>query len=227
MVNNLKEVWEMLDWKELYHQGMRLYRNNEKYVKLAVIALVVITALVFFGVKGEKEEIPVIQSGELLEQNSEPEAGDFAPVEPEKLFVDISGCVKNPGVYEIKEGTRLYQVIEMADGFTKDADTDTVNQAELLYDGQKIIIPKIMTSADSSPSNSGGLSAGITAEGKVNINIANSTELQEIPGVGPATAEKILAYRESHGNFSKLDELKNIDGIGDKTFEKIKDMITL
>ena len=71
------------------------------------------------------------------------------------------------------------------------------------------------------------MSAAITADGRVNINLADSTELQEIPGVGPATAEKILAYRQEHGKFSKLEDLKNVDGIGDKTFEKIKDMITL
>lgn len=217
----------MLDWKELYHHGMRFYRDNEKYVKIAVIAIAVITALVFFGLKGEKEEIPVIQSGELVEQNSEYDVEDLDPLEPQKLVVDIGGCVKEPGVYEIEEGTRLYQVIEKAGGFTKDADADCVNQAELLYDGQKIMIPAISTSAEDSVGDGGGLSAAITADGRVNINLADSTELQEIPGVGPATAEKILAYRQEHGKFSKLDDLKNVDGIGDKTFEKIKDMITL
>ena len=65
------------------------------------------------------------------------------------------------------------------------------------------------------------------SKGKININTADSTQLQDIPGVGPATAEKIISYRDSNGYFTSVDQIKNVSGIGDKTFEKMKDMITI
>ena len=169
-------------------------------------------------------------SGEVNEQRADAAQTADTEAAPEttatpKIVVDIAGCIKNPGVYEIAEGKRLYEVIELAGGLTKEADTTQINQAEILYDGQKILIPEIVE-YDSSSGNA-GLSAAITSDGRVNINLADSSELQEIPGVGPATAEKIIRYRESNGRFVIIEDIKNVDGIGDKTFEKIKDMITV
>lgn len=223
------------------NEFLRLCRNNEKYVKLAVIALVVITALVFFGTKGEKEEISLIQDGESTVQIeataetglSEDElAQDEAATQIEtentiKLVVDIDGAVKNPGIYEVDEGTRLYEVIEMAGGLSEDADTTLINQAEVLYDGEKVLLPTVVESSGDSDGSGTGASAGITADGRININVADSTILQEIPGVGPATAEKIIAYRDANGRFKSIEEIKNVSGIGEKTFEKIKDLITV
>jgi len=131
---------------------LRFCRKNEKWMKIAVIALVVITALVFFGTKGEKEEIVVVQNGETVTEQAveSTESDSETSVDQEmksiaRLVVDIDGCVKHPGIYEIDEGTRLYEVIEMAGGLTKSADTTLINQAEVLADGQKIIIPKKAT----------------------------------------------------------------------------------
>lgn len=205
-------------------------QTYEKQIKIAVIALTVITALLLFGGKGENDEIIVEQTGESQEVfiddggQSEVTAGDEAnanETETAMLVVDISGCVNTPGVYEVSDGTRLHQVIEQAGGLTKDADIDAINQAELVTDGQKILIPAKAesgtdrVSAAAQPANSG----------KININQADSIALQEIPGVGPATADKIIQYREANGRFQTIEDIRNVSGIGDKTFEKMKDKI--
>ena len=138
--------------------------------------------------------------------------------------MDIGGQVKNPGVYTVKEGTRVFEVIEKAGGLTEDAFIEQINQAEAVTDGQKIVIP---SSEDAQQSLMPQTASGKDSSGLVNINSADSETLQEIPGVGPATAEKIIAYRTENGRFSSIEDLKNVSGIGDKTFEKMKDKITV
>ena len=139
----------------------------------------------------------------------------------DEIYVDISGCVNSPGVYKVKAGTRLFQVIEKAGGITDDADVETINRAEEVQDGQKIIIYAEGSESDKQ------ISGGGEQDGKININRADSDQLQEIPGVGPATAQKIIEYRQSSGNFSSIEELMEISGIGEKTFAEMKDHITV
>ena len=101
--------------------------------------------------------------------------------------------------------------------------SDAINQAELVTDGQKILIPSKMEEGASAEETAGTEKS--TDNGKININQADSTMLQEIPGVGPATADKIIQYREVNGRFQTIEDLKNVSGIGDKTFEKMKDKV--
>ena len=211
----------------------KFYQTYEKQIKIAVIALTVITALLLFGGNGKKDEIVVEQDGEIQteerlisEENKSKVSQNqttMSQAESKMLVVDISGCVNMPGVYETDEGTRLHEIIELAGGLTKDADIDAINQAELVTDGQKILIPS---------KNEIGNGAGRTTNaessinnGKININQADSAALQEIPGVGPAIADNILKYREVNGSFQRIEDLKNVSGIGEKTFEKLKHKI--
>ena len=205
-------------------------QTYEKQIKIAVIALTVVTALLLFGGNGENDEIVVEQTRESQEvfidntgQSDITVEGEVTANETEAvmLVVDISGCVNEPGVYEISDGTRLHQVIEQAGGLTKDADIDAINQAELVTDGQKILIP---AKAESGTDNASAAAQPVQ-NGKININQADSIALQEIPGVGPATADKIIQYRESNGRFQTIEDIKNVSGIGNKTFEKMKDKI--
>ena len=208
----------------------KFYQTYEKQIKIAVIAIVVITALLLFGRNGENDEIIVEQVGEPETELQIGETGIAGSDSEEavsmsstaiKLVVDISGCIKTPGVYEIADGTRLHEVIELAGGLTKEADIDAINQAELVTDGQKILIP-----AKAEEYNSGNKSQEMTTTSdKININTADSSSLQEIPGVGPATADKIIQYRDANGRFQSIEDIRNVSGIGDKTFEKMKDKI--
>ncbi|MBR3755487.1 MAG: helix-hairpin-helix domain-containing protein [Firmicutes bacterium] len=211
----------------------KFHQTYEKQIKIAVIALVVITALLLFGGKGEKDEIVVVTEGEPqaeLNVDKDDEMSDnlSGTIESEtaqrsnlKMVVDISGCVKKPGIYEMQDGTRLYEVVQMAGGLTKDADIDAINQAELVTDGQKILIP-----GKANENHSGNTISGtISQNGKININHADNMTLQQIPGIGPATAEKIIQYRETNGLFKTIEDIKNIEGIGEKTFKKMEDKI--
>ena len=111
-----------------------------------------------------------------------------------------------------------------AGGITDGADISSVNRAEEVTDGQKIVI---YSKEDISQEGEASESYAQTAEDKVNINKADSSKLQTVPGIGPATAQKIIEYREKNGRFSSVDELKNVSGIGDKTLENMREYITV
>lgn len=125
-------------------------------------------------------------------------------------YVYICGAVLTPGVYEVRQGSRIYEVVNMAGGLTEDADVSCVNQAEAVYDGQMIYLP---TEAENE------------TDGRVNINTASVEELMTLSGIGQAKAEQILAYRNANGNFSSEEEIMNVDGIKEGLYNRIKDDI--
>ncbi|MBQ9016485.1 MAG: helix-hairpin-helix domain-containing protein [Firmicutes bacterium] len=161
------------------------------------------------------------------------------------VYVDIGGAVKNPMLAELPSGSRVEDAIEAAGGLKKNADMTSVNRAQILTDGEKVYIPEEGESAESGlaggagngsgadGSGFGGGSSGSTpgmvgiSGGRININTADVTLLQQLTGVGPVTAQKIVDYREQNGNFQSIEDLKNVSGIGDKTFEKMKDDVTI
>lgn len=141
------------------------------------------------------------------------------------IFVYVCGEVNSPGVYELEEGSRVYEAIEAAGGVLEGADLDSVNQAELLTDGQQI---KIYSKEEMSQGTSLYSESGTAASsGKVNINTADKTLLMTLPGIGESRAGDIIKYRDEHGLFSSIEDIKNISGIKDKMFEKIKDYIEI
>ena len=144
--------------------------------------------------------------------------------ENKEIMVHISGAVKNPGILKINSSKRVVDALEMAGGATDDADLDKINLAAKLHDEEKIYIPKIGEVSNNEISSLVSSGENNNA-GKININTADSTELQKIPGVGAKTAEKIINYR-SQNSFSSIEDIKNVDGIGDKKFESMKDYIS-
>ena len=206
----------------------------EHIFKILAVIIFVITAFLLFGPKGNNEIITLdkekASKNEVISKEEENEKRGVSG----KVYVDISGEVKKPGVYEVSSDSRIFEVIEKAGGLTGKADTGAINQAELVKDGQKIVISRKGDNRNVSGSNmadtssrSTGASHNGTAQGKININSADVNELQKIHGVGPATAEKIIKFRSSNGNFRVIEDLKKVNGIGNKTFEKIKDYITV
>ncbi|GAA6112488.1 ComEA family DNA-binding protein [Apilactobacillus apinorum] len=139
-----------------------------------------------------------------------------------KMYIDIKGEVNNPGVYKMKAGSRVTDLIKEAGGFKKDADQSAVNLAKQLIDQDMIIVYKVGQAPknnlmDSSPKD----------EEKVNINKADSEELQKLDRVGEKMAQKIIDYRNQHNGFHSIDEIKQISGFGEKTFERLKDSLTI
>lgn len=155
------------------------------------------------------------------------------------VYVDIGGAVKHPMLAELPSGSRVEDAIEAAGGLKKNADMTSVNRAQILTDGEKVYIPEEGEGTEGagsggSGSGSGSASAGGSGAemvgisgGRININTADVTLLQQLTGVGPVTAQKIVDYREQNGKFQSIEDLKNVSGIGEKTFEKMKDDITI
>ena len=135
------------------------------------------------------------------------------------IYVQISGAVMNPGVYELSEGARVYQLVEMAGGFTDDAAADIVNQVDTLTDGRLVRIPTISESMQTYESES------LANSGLININTASKADLMTLPGIGESKADAILSYRENNGVFSSIDDLCNVPGIKDGTISKFRDKI--
>ncbi|HCW04148.1 MAG TPA: DNA-binding protein [Clostridium sp.] len=140
------------------------------------------------------------------------------------IKVEIKGEVNKPGVYEMKIGSRLEDLIKEAGGLTVKADSDRIpSLAKKLRDEDCIVVANIDKAETVVNTNS-------TQDEKsdiININTADKDQLEKIPGVGPVTAEKILEYREEKGYFNSIEDLKNINGIGEKTFENMKDKISV
>lgn len=137
-----------------------------------------------------------------------------------EIQVHVGGEVAKPGLYKLEDGARVNDAIEVAGGFTENADKDSLNLAKVLEDGEQIMIP-----SKGGGSSEAGSSASQTNNGKVNINTADLTTLQTLNGVGPATAQKIIDYRTANGKFKTIEDLKKVSGIGEKTFAKFKDQI--
>ncbi len=134
-----------------------------------------------------------------------------------KCFVQVSGAVNSPGVYELSGEPRIFHAILMAGGLREDADVSSLNQAEKISDGQKIVIKTRDEAA---------MEAAISADdGKVNINTADAKTLMTLPGIGESKANSIIKYRESKGSFNSIEDIKNISGIKDGVYNKIADSI--
>lgn len=154
-----------------------------------------------------------------------------------KIIVHITGEVKKTGILTLNQGARISDAIKAAGGTTSEADLDQVNLAYKLQDGQKIYIPnkKDKNKAKvyiTSESGNNVIEEGNTSEEggknkKVNINQATKSELETLPGIGEAMANRIIEYREQNGKFQKIDDLKNVKGIGEAKFNKIKELITI
>lgn len=197
--------------------------NSRVLIRAAAVIITIAAAFLFFGENGEngRAEIRITGPGESAEAEPSEEAGAAKAREP--LICDISGEVAAPGVYELKAGSRLNDLILAAGGLTGDADISTVNRASPLSDGEKVhILSKEEAAAGKTASDSSGDSSG-----PVNINTAGMEELQRIPGVGPVTARYILDYRTEHGRFSSVEDLLMISGIGEKTLARMRASICL
>lgn len=137
------------------------------------------------------------------------------------IFVHLLGAVEKPGLFELREGDRAIDAVAAAGGFTATADQSGLNLARLLSDGEQIIVPEIgvppPVAADGAP----------TVDGKVNLNSADEAALDTLPGVGPATAKSIIAWREENGRFTSIEDLMSVSGIGDKTFAELKDLVAV
>ena len=170
----------------------------------------------------EQQDTETVYNVESETQNEKPEQEEKSL--QEWIYVDVCGAVRNPGVYRIEAGSRVFQVLEQAGGCTEEASLEAVNQADLLTDGQKI---RIYTKEEAGQMEKKLQEEDPLLDDRVDINRAGKEELMTLTGVGETRAQAILAYRETHGSFSSVEELMQVEGIKEKTYEKLKDQIRI
>lgn len=206
---------------------------NYHRIKIAAIAFCVIICSICYGLnrnhKYREEGFVSIQETPVSSQE-ETLAGDLKETSKEPIricYVHICGEVASPGVYELEEGSRIFQAVAVAGGFTENAAADSLNMAEPVKDGMKIQVPN--QEEAQKLLNEGADFSGSLQEGrrKVNLNTAKKDELMTLRGVGEAKADDIIRYRESHGGFQKIEDIMKISGIKEAAFQKIKDDITV
>lgn len=203
----------------------------------ATAAVLVVIGLQIVGSQSARAPAPAISMA------APPAAThNAAPRAPARsIWIDVAGAVRRPGLYELPPGSRAAAAIERAGGPLRRAELAAVNQAAKLADGQQIVVPMrgaaaVASSAPAAGSASGGASAAPGASAgvppgpaavagsgaKVSLGSATQAQLEQLDGIGPALAGRIIAYRQAHGGFRSVDELQEVEGIGDKRFQALR-----
>lgn len=160
----------------------------------------------------------------------------------ETIVIYVEGAVNRPGLYDIPKGSRVWDAVQAAGGLRVDADGQSINPAEQLKDGQKIVVERAVTSSPAAPVSAPEPSVPsppqpqqphaatpelIPPTGTISINEATEAELALLPGIGPELAARIVYYRSEHGRFQYLEDLMRVRGIGEARFEQVKPYIRL
>ena len=194
--------------------------NNKKIIVYILIGIVVVIGaikLIDIYYQNNNEKI-TIQN--VLTTEDEPEK-----IENETIKVYVTGEVKNQGVIELEQGSRIVDAIEKAGGQTEEANLKNVNIAYELEDGQKIYIPNKSEENTNEITDDGITGIDSKENDTIDINKADEKELQELNGIGESLASSIIKYREDNGKFKNIEDLKNVPGIGESKFSNIKEKI--
>lgn len=203
--------------------------RQEKIIFFIIVSILVITfGWKFYGRgKNEITIIPSTTEGETISLPAED------GVDKSICIIHITGAVNQPGVYQLDQGKRVIDAVKIAGGEAEGANLDAVNLAAHIYDGQKIVIPFIFEINNDTLYSSLETVAtpqrqmNFDSSSLLNLNSAESSQLENLPGIGPVLADRILEYRRDHGMFHTMEEIMNVPGIGEKKFESIKELITV
>lgn len=154
-------------------------------------------------------------------------AGASTGTTARQVYVQILGAVRNPGVYALPLGSRVFAAVEAAGGLRPEADDDAVPLAATVTDGGRIVIPVkgAVTTLGSASVPAGPSGAAGAAAAPISLSTATIEELDGLPGIGPAIAGRIVSYRETNGPFSSVDELEEVPGIGPALLERLRDLV--
>jgi len=216
-----------------------LVSQKERHMNKKILMYVIM--LMTFGIMGCKSEgVNTTISSDKTDRIPDTiyeneEDSDYSESKNSSIYVYVCGEVNTPGVYEVSEDARVFEVLNKAGGYTKDAATN-LNLAETVYDGEKISVLSKEEYEELSIYNSEELSEvsndnlpgdALENDGLININNADVNELKSLPGIGEKKAQAIVNYREENGFYKDISDLLNVSGIGDGIYDQIKDCITV
>lgn len=210
------------------------YRNIALVGAAIVLVIGVVFALMGYLNSAEASLFEVTKADDAAERSDDGMVSVAEPA-PAQVCVYVTGHVVHPGVVYLDEGSRVADAIEACGGMTDDASAESLNLARIVVDGERIQVQSVAemetasqtvaSSGSSAPVASGPSSQ--VASGKVNINTADSSQLQTLSGVGESKAKKIIDYREANGPFKSIEDLANVSGIGEKTVENLREYICI
>ena len=204
-------------WDEI--RGKLDFARAGKPLLIGMAAILVLVAVasgrVLSGAATASDFVVSSSSQEQSRESSEPPATST-------LFVHVSGSVRNPGLYEVEEGSRVADVVQAAGGFTDDASEDSINLARVLEDGEHVVV--LSSEQASAPVETAGQGQQ-AGSAPVNINTASADQLESLPGIGGVTAKKIVDDRTANGPFKSVNDLTRVSGIGEKKIAALEGLI--
>lgn len=208
---------------------MKKYIKYLKYLKYLIVIIIFAILGIMYSCERKGEEIVISEPDESTQMAASSDTSEETKEEStealQQIYVHVSGYVTNPGVYIMPEGSRVYEVIKQAGGFSEEADENFLNLAAILEDGQKLIVYSEQEAATAESTDGIGAGEDQNSAALININTASKESLMTLPGIGESKAESIISYREKNGGFSSIEDIMNISGIKTAAFEKIKDYI--
>lgn len=203
----------------------RVLEFTRAHAHALVIVLVVVLGFTAFRLMGASGHDVPTPTPSVSTPSSAP-----SPTEAQYITVHVLGAVASPGVIRIEEGSRVVDVLEAAGGLLPSGDVGELNLAARVPDGAQVIVgtvdePRGEIRSGTSPGDSSTGESGVSSTSKVNLNTATAAELENLPGVGPVMAGRIVAWRQEHGRFSQVQELKEVDGVGAKTYDRLAPLV--
>ena len=190
-------------------------RNFRLTRQQTVVAAVVVLGVVYLGSKLLHRSHAVAAPPIPTATSTASAAGGSGAL----MYVDVVGAVRRPGLYRLPRGARIADAVAHAGGPTRKAQLELVNAAAPLADGEQVVVPR----RGAAPA--GVATSGAPATGPVHLSTATADQLDSLPGIGPVTAQKIIAYRQQHGGFSSVEELDAVPGIGPARLEELKGLV--
>jgi competence protein ComEA len=228
-----KSLWEVLDSSssstrlvDSHEEGLSdnyfapddtVSRFRWKIGLAAGLALVGAVVLIAVGAHVVRQAAPVPETIVLPPTSTDESAAQSVTPSPAVVFVHVVGAVHEPGVIELPENSRVLDALNRVGGATLDADLTGINLARIVYDGEQIVVPR--------PGEAPVMSAEGSTGGPLSLSRADQATLETLPRVGPATAQRIIAWREKNGPFVSVDDLLAVSGIGPATLEGLRDRV--
>jgi competence protein ComEA len=202
-------------------------------IVLLLLGLAVAVLVSMFAPHGDTSQVvrtapTAARSGGIGSSGSTGSVNSSGSASDAPLFIHVLGAVRKPGLYQLRAGDRVIDAVAMAGGFTAKADQSQLNLAQQVSDGEQLVVVKV-GAAGAAPGGPGGAAAGASGAvgSRISINSGSQQQLETLPRVGPALAQRIIDWRTANGRFSSISDLLNVSGIGQKTLDGFKSQITL